>query len=443
MQKRRHKDNGQKAEEMFFEDDEDIEVLEHHYAQLQNKKQKKKVDMRAFEYGTWVSRLFLGTELKTHDDITAFLADENSIRSCKARREEYKREFLGGAACKDLWLPYGVWKVRHDVELPFLILVDLPWFNSRSVLPHEATLDEMQQSGRIVHANQTFYDKYSHYAKTLGHLLAIEPFVRPIENDDDSDDFFTEWHTPENFTWYKPMHTTVIAHCGDVLQWSMFLAIARQDIDNNLDRIVVPQDVMVASFAGEIKVLDLHQPEHYAFTYIHRRKKGSTYLVCTKHETPHRPAIGSLAFFSNHTCVRKPWFIAKHHKFTLFKKRGDMYVPTSQQNVVLGSTELYRHRTLTTAINITGRMFRDMHEKTRASLFNANEFYYYIPVEWNYYSTTPKKTTTKCHCLTHCHGIKDKSSAPFATEEVFPARKPALFQDEPNYYAKLYLSQFK
>jgi hypothetical protein len=232
-----------------------------------------------------------------------------------------------------------------------------------------------------------------------------------------------------------------------MLQWSMFLAIRREDIDRNLDRIVIPQNIMVAAFAGEIKVLDLHQPEPYAFTYIHRRKKGSTYLVCTMHSTPTRPGIASLAFFSNHTCLKQPWFAAKHHTFY---KKQPRYLAKKQKNVVLGSPEIYRHRTLSTTLDITGRMFRNLHNhiwtQPPFSFENPEDaLFYYIPVEWNYYATHHHPTSAssnKCHCLSHCHTLAEKSNGLIVEAELSYPRQSRDPKVEPDYYANLYLSQF-
>jgi hypothetical protein len=285
----------------------------------------------------------------------------------------------------------------------------------------------MRQSGRIVDANAALQ---KHYATLLRRLIAIEPYVIP------SSLLFSDWHTPALFRWHKPLYSIVIEQ-DDRMGWSMFLAISKSAVGE----VLVPSGAVISYFAGEIKALDVYEPEHYAFTYIQKHYDDETYLVCTNAETKERPGICSMAFFSNHTCMSDPWFVAVNNKLMPFKKQDDgSYAETfvgARSGVVWGATELYRHRTLVAAKDITARMLRALPPQL------ASETHYKVPVEWNYYPLeTPQPSASFCTCLSHCRFSAQPSFSPFSAWATKQREKPNAAAAEDRYICK-YLSQFE
>ena len=413
-----------------FAPDDDIDELVQHFRDITALFSSK--HHRHHHHGLqpprkWMWRLFLGQDdAIEHEGITALLSNAEEMKSCQRRREDYRRQFLGEETSRFLYLPHGVqWRVCADVPMPFIVPYDLVWFNPKSVLPDRATRSEMRQNGRIVDANAALHKRY---AALLRHLIAIEPYVIP------SSLLFSDWHTPELFHWHKPLYSIVIEH-DHKLGWSMFLAISKSAVGE----VLVPSGAVISYFAGEIKALDVYEPEHYAFTYIQKHYEDETYLVCTKAETEMRPGICSMAFFSNHTCMQEPWFVAVNNRLMPFKKQEDgSYVEGcvgARSGVVWGATELYRHRTLVAAKDITARMVR--------ALPSASETHYKVPVEWDYYpQETPQPSASFCTCLSHCRFSAQPSFSPFSDPPTKQREKPQTAAAEDPYILK-YLSQFE
>lgn len=446
------------APEMFFGDEDDIEELEDKFSEMQrlywglstSSVQERRPSsalistVHAFDYDHWVPKLFLGQDWSAksidHRYITALLADKEELARCKARRAEYKREFLGGSARQNLTLPYGVWVVLRDVELPFMIPVDLFWFNSRTVNPDTATWSELYNAGRIVDANTMLYEKNRFYAPLLQRLIALEQYVVDAE-------VFTEWHSGR-LMWYKPLHRTVITRVDEKLGWSMFLAVPRAIVEQNMDRVIIRKGAVLASFAGEMKVLDMFEADNYALGYIGKHDDAgdalTTHLVCTKAELPDRPGVCNFAFFSNHCCVettgvakprRKPaeqqqWFANTHSDLAPFRRiGGELSSIKRTSNIVLGASELYKHETLSVTVNITGRMFAERELCCdQWPMMRSDEEMMYVPVEWNYYLMPPGEGP-RCTCLSRCYfsAEAERGRAPFTEPQIETRPPPAMW----------------
>ena len=372
-----------------FTADDDMDALIAHFHDMVKQFVSPQPGLLPTNYGHWPFRLFCGLEAAPSYHEFPRLRQEAPL--LKQKREEYKREFLGTDSSRELYMPHGVrWEVRADVELPFIVPVELMWFNPDA---RAATASERHKNGRLEAANAVLHARY---ARLLQHMLAIEPYVL-------GGDLLSEWNAP-GLRWHKPRYSVLLRHMPAV-GWAMFLAVERSE--------GVPKGAVISFFAGEVRAHNPHANDSYAFTYIQSKKAHESYLVCT-------PGTGlgvcSMAFFSNHTCLQEPWFIAVNNRLLPFKKQPDgTYAQChsmggrSAHTVVTGSSELYRHRTLITACDITPQMLREDPRVT------ADAECFYVPVEWNYYNevVAAEGETRRCACLSRCSFSPDPSPYPF------------------------------
>ena len=476
------------AGELFFDErEDDMAALDHKYDDMSRMYFRlnarvsepppahvQPASMHAFRYNCWVSRLFFGQcwlgKTITHETITDVMNDPEELAQCMQRRRDYKQEFLGGRTRRNLDLPFGIWVVSRDIDMPFLIPVDLHWFNGESVDPNRATWQEMQQAGRLVGANEALYRSNQTYAPLLKRLLQLErhlvfDYEMYGRTAAETNSLWWFWHEKKRFVWYRPAHLTVITHLP-ILGWSAFLAVPRATVERNLDKYIIPRGAIAATFAGEVRVLDVFATDRFAVSYIgkiDRSRKGdlhATHIVCTKTEIPRVPAVASIAFFSNHRCTatrptaeergkeRPCWFINAPNSLVPFDRTpyGLRMKEKATCNVVYQGSEIYRHSTTVTACSITGREFLKEHNRLFSHAKARNEWimdqlgsitdgaltYYYVAIEWNYCSMSnifavSERVKSSCLCLSRCHFLDPtkRRVAPFLLNDAVMPR-PAL-----------------
>ena len=457
------------AKEMFVTDELDIEELKESFSSMMDlypkfcfeSVDKRKAGRQAHEpkvwpiqvldYSHWVSKLFWGQDLKgqklTYKMVESLLADGPEIERCRERRQLYKMAFLEGSESKYLQLPQGSWVVFRDIPLPFVIMVDMLWFNSKSVTPDIATVSEMQQAGRIVNANQTLYEKSRYCAPLLASLIQLEQNVvydyEPGSTERPHKTLFSDWYAPEKFVWYVPMHETVVTDIPNIGR-ATFLAIPRKLVEANLDKIIIRKGAVVGSFAGELKVHDIYEREAYAMTYIGRHKTDktlhddTTYLIYTTKESEKRMGLSSIPFYSNYSC-NSAWFVANANSLSDFKLVDDgmdLEQVIKTGNIVLGANEFYRHRSLMMNIDVTGAMFKARHDALFANpearawkLLEMDMDIMYVPLEWEYFKVDPPvdDESRKCMCLSRCYfrAQGERSRGPFEASAL-PPRPPPM-----------------
>ena len=455
------------AKEMFVTDEMDIERLKASFSDMMDFYPKfcfEPVDKRrategtvwpiqVLDYSHWVSKLFWGQDLKgeklTYKMVESLLADGPEIERCRERRQLYKMAFLEGADSKYLQLPQGSWVVFRDIPLPFVIMVDMLWFNSKSVTPDIATVSEMQQAGRIVNANKTLYEKGRYCAPLLASLIQLEQNVvydyEPGSTERLHKTLFSDWFTPEKFVWYVPMHETVVTDIPNIGR-ATFLAIPRKLVESNLDKIVLRKGAILGSFAGELKVHNIYEKEQYAITYIAKHKTDTqikddtTYLIYTTNESEKRMGLSSIPFYSNHTCANE-WFVATVNNLSNFKLVVDDTELVQEKitgNIVLGANEFYRQRSLMMQIDVTGAMFKARHDALFANpeakawkLLEMDMDMMYVPLEWEYFKVEPAEDdeSRNCMCLTHCYfrDRSERSRGPFEDGDLRPRPPPTAW----------------
>ena len=491
------KDAEKYADELFVKETSDISKMKESFEQMlklfpiycfgsmSDKKVKESAvwPIQVFENSHWVSKLFWGQDLKgtklTYKMIEDLLGDEAEMQQCLERRKKYKVEFLEGLDSKYISTPQGTWVVFKDIDLPFIVVVDLLWFNSKSITPDVATLSEMQQAGRIVNGNKCLYEKKGVIAPLLASLIQLEQYVvfdystevkraDLREEDKELRTLFTDWWRPDKFNWNMPMHDTIVTHI-EGLGWSTFLAFPRELVMKNLDKVILRKGTVLTFFAGELRVHNIYEKEDYALTYIKKMvkdkelEKDTSYLIYTTDKK--RLGVSSLPFFSNHTCDDNTWFRATGNDLATFKLYGEnteLQKEHKTSSIVVGANEMYRHRTLTVRMDITGAMFKDKYDALFANeeaktwrMLPIEMEIMQIPLEWKYHETDkPVGDEDKtCRCLTKCHFAdpKSRSRAPFGDTD-FPVRpdpvhwnmeKVTASEAKVNKsYIELYLSQF-
>jgi hypothetical protein len=392
--------------------------------------------------------LFLGeiphrstVTFETIDDIVRGLEGDGLRRERCLRMKSGTKRLLMAAngerpAC--VFVGQTAWIVKADVDLPWMVPVDMHWFNPTAVPPDTATLSEMQQMGRLTKANPYLYRNNPHLKHLLRLLLHLERHV--TYSPDQYHSMFLDWNRNDLYTWYKPQHQVVMAH-NRSLQWCMFLAVPAALVEANLTRILIPRYSFIAYFAGEVRPRNLFDQDLYAAQYLQvakqREKEGGgdkeesnpkTHLVVTLTRDDRRPGVGNPAFFSNGACYKSErWFKLYPNALTGYSYDAE------NEEVVKGRTggsalykaeELYRQSTLSASVDITGRMIKERHaqlfpegqrdlwvtDKIRLNRPGGGptEEQMLIPVEWCYDEIGSRKEKSdgqKCQCMSRCYRL--------------------------------------
>ena len=364
------------------------------------------------EYSAEVWKLFFGDDRSekpvAYTDIDAVLLNKRGhdamLSHLKRARLEFHREFLAEREFAHVLVDDVVWRVTRAHPVPWMIPVQFSWYNNRAVPPSSATLSEMFECSRIEDTNRILFEKDFCFKHLLQHLIFMEKHVM-------FDAGRAEVNTPCSLavSWFKPNYVffkrcfKVLVLYDETIQWSMFLAFEKKLVDDNLDKIIVPKDTVIASLDGEVRPLDLFQMDLYALELIRACLKGwyadkeelkkadISYLVTTFFCAEDRPAVGGSGFFANATCVDDVWFCCMSH--WLDSKRTGTVISNSQNS--------YRHSMITTSVDITGGMIKRRNWEV-AGLENL----YLLPVEWQYSQSSSEDSTKQivCNCMTRCHG---------------------------------------
>jgi hypothetical protein len=419
------------------------------------------VPMHYFCYDPQVWKVFVGVDWGqtpiTHKTIRKLLSDPPKLARCWAARQRFKQAFLCGAASRPLAVGCNtVWIVRRDVELPWVIPVDMSWFNPAAIDPAIATPTEARQASRIELSNRVLHDpKFNAVVRAAARL---DPFVVPSSRSlppDHDTSLLGNWAEAETaLAFCRPLFTVEVAAVAG-LGWSMFLSLPWDLVARNQDRIVIPRGAVVATFHGEVRAIDAYAPERFARSLYQapqdREGLRFSHLVTTVGGQPGPPAeggvpgVGSAAFRANSTCVpgATGWFATAPNKLFSVQDDGEGGVTFRSRagtRVVEDSPELFRYTTITASLDITGRMVADCHARLAAALpagqFADGATACKVPVEFPYRTAVnaQRRGAEPCLCLSRCMALPpaERSAVSFVSAPLprppppsVPAAPPA------------------
>ena len=361
-------------------------------------------------YDRNVWKLFLGedrTVPMTYSDIDMLLLQQvdgfdAKMQQLKTDKLRFHRELLADKDFLHVLVGDVVWRITREHAVPWMIPVQFSWCNKKAVSPKNATLSEMYECSRIQQTNSILYEKDDIYKSLLQHLMFMEkhvmfdPSKAPVGT---QCSLFTNWFNPD-YVFCKRCFKVLVLYDSEI-KWSTFLAFKPSIVQNNLQKIIVPTETVIAALDGEIRPQDAFSEDLYALQLIDKctshwfgdsrdpRLQLVTFLVNTLVCSDTRPGVGGSGFFANTTC-------ADH---VLFKCTPHWLDPNRIGTVITNSENTYRHSMITTSEPITGQMILD-----REWRVEGLEEFVLLPVEWHYSNQLEDATTKKipCKCMTNC-----------------------------------------
>jgi hypothetical protein len=152
----------------------------------------KVIPIHVHKYPITVWELFLGTNTilgrnLPRDGLTfkeiEFVrqAEPEYLATLRRNRLLAKSRFLGGRDMRGIWVGNEWWTVYRDIELPFVLFADRHFFNSKYLPPTQATLNQMNQMGRMLGSNERMHGEDEFTAEIWQRICILEPYVRATD----------------------------------------------------------------------------------------------------------------------------------------------------------------------------------------------------------------------------------------------------------------------